>query len=104
MSKACIPNAKQLLDPLKTSNPDRYEMIMKRYEELEDPIYYSAPAVIFVPMACIAQADIQVDDFKYAGFKIPAQGHHHCGIIQRALGWLPGKPDPSEFGTKRQIG
>jgi nitroreductase len=48
MTGACIPNAKQLLDPLKTSNPERYEMIMKRYEELEDPIYYSAPAMIFV--------------------------------------------------------
>ncbi len=48
MTEACIPNAKQLLGPLKTSNPERYEMIMKRYEELEDPIYYSAPAIIFV--------------------------------------------------------
>lgn len=48
MTEACISNAKQLLDPLKTSNPERYEIIMKRYEELEDPIYYSAPAVIFV--------------------------------------------------------
>lgn len=48
MTEACIPNAKLLLDPLKTSNPERYEMIMKRYEELEDPIYYSAPAMIFV--------------------------------------------------------
>jgi nitroreductase len=48
MTGACIPNAKQLLDPLKTSDPERYEMIMKRYEELEDPIYYSAPAMIFV--------------------------------------------------------
>jgi nitroreductase len=48
MTEACIPNAKQLLNPLKTSNPERYEMIMKRYEELEDPIYYSAPTMIFV--------------------------------------------------------
>ena len=48
MTEACIPNAKQLLEPLKTSNLERYEMIMKRYEELEDPIYYSAPSIIFV--------------------------------------------------------
>lgn len=48
MTEACVPNAKKMLDPLKTSNPERYEMIMKRYEELEDPIYYSAPAIIFV--------------------------------------------------------
>lgn len=48
MTEACIPNGKKLLEPLKTSNPERYDMIMKRYEELEDPIYYSAPAMIFV--------------------------------------------------------
>lgn len=48
MTKACFPNAKKILEPLKTSNPERYDMIMTRYEELEDPIYYSAPAIIFV--------------------------------------------------------
>lgn len=48
MIEAATPNAKKLLDPLKTSNPERYELIMKRYEELQDPIYYSAPAIIFV--------------------------------------------------------
>jgi nitroreductase len=48
MLEAAVPNAKILLEPLKTSNPERYELIMKRYEELEDPIYYSAPAVVFV--------------------------------------------------------
>jgi len=48
MLGAAIPNAKNLLKPLETSNPERYQLIMKRYEELEDPIYYSAPAIIFV--------------------------------------------------------
>jgi len=48
MLDAAVPNAKTLLEPLKTSDPERYELIMKRYEELEDPIYYSAPAIIFV--------------------------------------------------------
>ena len=48
MIEAATPNAKTLLTPLKTSNPERYEQIMKRYEELQDPIYYSAPAIIFV--------------------------------------------------------
>ncbi len=43
-----VPNAKKLLETVKTSNPERYEQIIKRYEELEDPIYYSAPAIIFV--------------------------------------------------------
>ena len=43
-----VPNAKKLLETVKTSNPERYEQIMKRYKELEDPIYYSAPAIIFV--------------------------------------------------------
>ncbi len=48
MTEACIPKAKGMLESVKTSNPERYEMITKRYEELEDPIYYSAPAIIFV--------------------------------------------------------
>ncbi len=48
MLDTAIPNAKTLLEPLKTSNPERYQTIIKRYEELADPIYYSAPAIIFV--------------------------------------------------------
>jgi nitroreductase len=48
MLEAAVPNAKKLLEPLKTQNPERYELIMKRYEEMDDPIYYSAPAIIFV--------------------------------------------------------
>ncbi len=43
-----VPNAKKILEHVKTSNPERYELIMKRYEELEDPIYYDAPAIVFV--------------------------------------------------------
>ncbi len=46
--ETAIPNAKRLLESVKTSNPERYKIIMKRHEELEDPIYYSAPAIIFV--------------------------------------------------------
>ncbi len=46
--ETAVPNAKKLMEPLKESNPERYQLIMKRYEELEDPIYYSAPAIIFV--------------------------------------------------------
>ncbi|HDH04864.1 MAG TPA: nitroreductase family protein [Nitrospirae bacterium] len=48
MLEAAAPNAKKMVEPLKTSNPERYQTIMKRYEELEDPIYYSSPAIIFV--------------------------------------------------------
>jgi nitroreductase len=43
-----VPNAKRYVEPLREANPERYKMIMRRYEELEDPIYYSAPALIFV--------------------------------------------------------
>jgi nitroreductase len=45
---AALPNAKKILEHVKEVNPERYEMIMKRYDELEDPIYYSAPVIIFV--------------------------------------------------------
>lgn len=48
MLDTCVPNAKKILEPVKTSNPERYQVIMRRYEELEDPVYYSAPVIIFV--------------------------------------------------------
>lgn len=32
----------------KESNPERYEAIQQRWREMEDPIYYSAPVIIFV--------------------------------------------------------
>jgi len=48
MIETAVPNAKKLLEKVKISNPERYQQIMKRYEELEDPIYYSAPTIIFV--------------------------------------------------------
>ena len=43
-----VPNSKKYLEPFKESNPTRYAAIMKRYDELGDPVYYSAPAIIFV--------------------------------------------------------
>ena len=48
MLDTAVPKAKTLLEPLKESDPERYQLIMKRYEELDDPVYYSAPAIIFV--------------------------------------------------------
>jgi nitroreductase len=48
LTEAAIPNSKKRLEPFKDINPERYQAIMKRYEELEDPIYYSAPVIIFV--------------------------------------------------------
>jgi len=45
---AALPNAKKILEMVKDVDPGRYEMIKKRYEELTDPVYYSAPAVVFV--------------------------------------------------------
>lgn len=46
--QATLPNAKKILEQVKEINPVRYELIMKRYNELEDPVYYSAPVIIFV--------------------------------------------------------
>jgi nitroreductase len=46
--ETAVPNSIRYLEPLKETNPARYQNIMKRYDELEDPVYYSAPAIIFV--------------------------------------------------------
>ena len=32
----------------KKTNPERFEVIKKRFETLHDPIYYSAPVIIFI--------------------------------------------------------
>ncbi len=45
---AAVPQADQLLEQLKKANPERYQAIRKRFEQLPDPIYYSAPVIIFV--------------------------------------------------------
>ena len=45
---AALPQAKQVTEMVKDVDPERYEAIKKRYAELPDPVYYSAPAVIFV--------------------------------------------------------
>jgi nitroreductase len=46
--RAALPQAKQATETVKDVDPERYESIKKRYAELPDPVYYSAPAVIFV--------------------------------------------------------
>jgi nitroreductase len=45
---AALPQAKKITEQVKDADPERYEMIKKRYAELPDPVYYSAPTVIFV--------------------------------------------------------
>lgn len=45
---AALPQAKKITEQVKDVDPERYEMITKRYAELPDPVYYSAPAIVFV--------------------------------------------------------
>ncbi len=45
---AAVPKAKAMTEKVKDVDPERYEMIKKRYAELPDPVYYSAPVVVFV--------------------------------------------------------
>lgn len=45
---AALPRAKTITETLKDIDPDRYEAIKKRYTEMPDPVYYSAPAIVFV--------------------------------------------------------
>jgi nitroreductase len=46
--QAALPQAKKITEMVKDADPERYEMIKKRYAELPDPVYYSAPTIIFV--------------------------------------------------------
>jgi nitroreductase len=48
MAKIVSPKALEIFKPLEQSNPERHQIIMQRFKELSDPIYYSAPAIIFV--------------------------------------------------------
>jgi nitroreductase len=45
---AALPQAKKITEQVKDVDPERYESIKKRYAELPDPVYYSAPTIIFV--------------------------------------------------------
>jgi nitroreductase len=45
---AALPQAKKIAEQVKDVDPERYEMMKKRYAELPDPVYYSAPTVVFV--------------------------------------------------------
>jgi nitroreductase len=64
LAQTAAPNARKYFDAFRESNPERYAVIMKRFDDMTDPVYYSAPAVIFVigsgpqaaegcPMACL---------------------------------------------------
>jgi nitroreductase len=45
---AALPEAKKITELVKDVDPERYEAIKKRYAELPDPVYYSAPTIVFV--------------------------------------------------------
>ncbi len=45
---AAMPKAKMMAEKVKDIDPERYEAIKKRYAELPDPVYYSAPTIVFV--------------------------------------------------------
>ncbi len=45
---AALPQAKKIPEMVKDVDPERYESIKKRYSELPDPVYYSAPVIVFV--------------------------------------------------------
>ncbi len=57
---AALPQAKKITEEVKDVDPERYAMIKKRYAELTDPVYYSAPAIVFV-----------IGNGRYAGHSCP---------------------------------
>jgi len=45
---AARPQAGKIIELAKDADPERYAMIKKRLAEMPDPVYYSAPAIVFV--------------------------------------------------------
>jgi nitroreductase len=45
---AALPRAMKIMEMVKDVDPERYDAIKKRYAEMPDPVYYSAPAILFV--------------------------------------------------------
>lgn len=45
---AARPKALGILENVREADPERYAQIRKRYDEMEDPVYYSAPVILFV--------------------------------------------------------
>jgi nitroreductase len=45
---AALPQVKKITEQVKDVDPERYASIKKRYAELPDPVYYSAPTIVFV--------------------------------------------------------
>ncbi len=46
--ETALPNAKTIFRNIQETDPSKYASIMTRFEEVEDPIYYSAPVILFV--------------------------------------------------------
>jgi len=46
--ETALPNAKAFFRSIQETDPLKYASIMRRFEEVEDPIYYSAPVILFV--------------------------------------------------------
>ncbi len=46
--RAALPHARKIIEMVKEVDRERHEMIMKRFSELKDPVYYSAPVIVFV--------------------------------------------------------
>lgn len=57
---AALPQVKKLTEMVKDADPARYEAIKKRFTELPDPVYYSAPTIVFV-----------IGNGRYAGHSCP---------------------------------
>lgn len=45
---ASRPQANKIIELAKDADPERYAMIKKRLAKMPDPVYYSAPAIVFV--------------------------------------------------------
>ena len=46
--ETAAPNSLQIVEMVKDTKPTNYQRMKKRYTELKDPVYYSAPVIIFV--------------------------------------------------------
>jgi nitroreductase len=78
LSKVAIPKWKNVIETLKDNEPERYEIYSKNLDR-KDPVYYSAPVIIFVIGPSITNCALVCENMMLAA--------HSLGLGSCYVGW-----------------